>query len=166
MRGQVTHTEIRVQTYRCRWGCRHLLCLCQCHSAQLGQCQDGLLSFSWLQKIYCPHPLLVGGCYRHRVCRRLFLAYCVMQDAGGHVDQNIFWTGTKRKNPEQMFLVCCFCVFPFPPDGYGPVEEDLSGLPLSSALYPSADSRFLFWLQRLLRRIVSAGCTLSIFYFS
>lgn len=96
MRGQEAYTQIRVQAHRCRWGCRHLLCLCQCHSAYLGQCQDGLLSFLCLQKTHCPHPLFVSGSSEHgscldpmnRGCRRLLLTQHVMQDAGWHMDQN------------------------------------------------------------------------------
>lgn len=147
MRGQVEYTEISVQAYRCRWGCRHLLCLCQCHSAQVEQCQGRLLSFFWLQKMYHPYPLFVGGSYQDRGCRRLFLTYCVMQDAGGQVDQNPSEQAPREKNSEQMFSVCCHYVehiFPFPSDGYGPVGEDLFVLPLLSALYPSADWGFCF----------------------
>lgn len=72
-----------------------------------------------------------------------------MQDAGSHVDQNPSEQVPRAKKSEQMLLVCFHCVehvFPFQSDGYGPVGEDLFALSLLSALYPSADWRFLFWL--------------------
>lgn len=125
---------------------KHTCCVCVSPSVCLGPCQDGLLSYPWLQKTDCPHPLFVGGSYQDRSYpgpmsrerRKLLLTHCGMRDAG------CMWTRILNKipykNQSRCFLVCCCWmghVFPclMAVDQWGKIFLDSLSF---STVYPSA----------------------------